>query len=350
MIEEIMRSGWKSPSNIALVKYWGKKGNQLPANPSLSFTLSECVSETTVILTPKTLPAKEIELRFYFDKKENLAFRIKILKFFEGISKEFSLLQNYGVMVYSSNTFPHSSGIASSASSMSSLALCLVELEDKIKNKKRKKEDFLSEASYYARLGSGSACRSIYPYAASWGKCTELDGSSDTTALPVGGELHRSYKTFCDTILIAASGEKKVSSRVGHSLMNGHPFAKARYKQAQDNMRELLDALRSGDLEKFGTITENEALTLHAMMMSSNPSFILMNGATLQMIDRIRQFRESTRLPLYFTLDAGPNIHLLYPEKMEDLVRGFILEDLQPLCENGKYIADRVGKGPEKLR
>jgi diphosphomevalonate decarboxylase len=68
------------------------------------------------------------------------------------------------------------------------------------------------------------------------------------------------------------------------------------------------------------------------------------------MIERIRQFREATRLPLYFTLDAGPNIHLLYPEKIEDLVRGFVLEDLQPLCESGRFIADRIGKGPEKLK
>lgn len=349
-MNELMRSGWKSPSNIALVKYWGKKGKQLPANPSISFTLSECVSETTVVLTEKKLPAKEVELRFYFDKKENLSFRIKILKFFESISKDFKLLRDYGVVVYSSNTFPHSSGIASSASSMSSLALCLCELENKINKQKTGKDEFLKEASLYARLGSGSACRSVYPYAALWGKYKGMKGSSDTVAIPAAGELHRVYKTFRDTILIAASGEKKVSSRVGHSLMNGHAFADARYAQAVSNMGELMDSLRTGDLEKFGQVVENEALTLHAMMMSSNPSYILMNGATLQMIERIRAFRESTRMPVYFTLDAGPNIHLLYPEKIEDLIRGFVLEDLQPLCEGGKFIEDRVGKGPEKLK
>src|SRR5271167_569329 len=160
-MKEIKKVTWRSPSNIALVKYWGKKaGNQIPANPSISFTLQHCYSETSVTLLQKEGKAKDIELRFYFDGKENMAFRLRMLKFFDTVAKDFSILQQYGLFIHSTNSFPHSSGIASSASSMSALALCLCDLQNKMDKKKIAKDEFLEEASYYARLGSGSAARS----------------------------------------------------------------------------------------------------------------------------------------------------------------------------------------------
>ncbi len=350
-MKELKKTTWRSPSNIALVKYWGKKtGVQIPANPSISFTLENCYSETSVSLLEKEKKGKDIELRFYFDGKENMAFQLKMLKFFESIRKDFPLLNEYGLLIHSTNSFPHSSGIASSASAMSALAISLCDLQQQLGNKKLSDEKFLKRASHFARLGSGSAARSVYPLISQWGKTNSVRGSSDDYAIPFEKNLHKIFQTYQNTILIASSAEKKVSSRVGHSLMKTNPFAKTRYAQAEKNLKEIIGALKNGDLEKFGAITEEEAMTLHALMMCSTPSFVLMSPSTLAMIDRIINYREETKLPVYFTLDAGPNIHLLYPKNISKQVSSFISAELLELCENGRMILDKVGKGPKKIK
>ncbi|MFN8308977.1 MAG: hypothetical protein U0T73_03350 [Chitinophagales bacterium] len=344
-------TSWRSPSNIALVKYWGKHGNQLPNNPSVSFTLDKCYSETNFTIAERETKGSDIELRFYFDKKENLAFRLKILKFFESIAKEFPFLSKYSLRIDSTNSFPHSSGIASSASAMSALALCLCEMSEKLSTKKKLDKDaFLKRASYFARLGSGSAARSVFPMLSIWGETRGFKKSSDEVAIGVGDELHKVFRNYQNSILIASSAEKKVSSRVGHALMKTNPFARTRYRQAEANLKLLMPALKSGDLETFGKITETEAMTLHALMMCSDPNFILMTPSTLAMIAKIKDYREQTKLPLYFTLDAGPNIHLLYPEKFKSKIVPFIQEELSEHCEDGRIIWDNVGKGPVKVK
>ena len=350
-MEEIKKVTWRSPSNIALVKYWGKKaGVQIPANPSISFTLEQCYSETTATLVKKESKGKDIELRFYFDGKENMAFRLRMLKFFDTIAKDFPILQQYGLFIHSTNSFPHSSGIASSASSMSALALCLCDLQNAMDKKKIAKDKFLEEASYYARLGSGSAARSVYPLISEWGKAKGVKGASDEHAIPFDKNLHKIFKNYQNTILIASSAEKKVSSRVGHSLMKNNPFAATRYAQANKNLRDIIVALKKGDIERFGSIVEDEAMTLHALMMCSSPSFVLLAPSTLSMIEKIRRFREETKLPVYFTLDAGPNIHLLYPNNIKRKVDSFIVSELEQHCEQGKMIHDNVGPGPFRVK
>jgi diphosphomevalonate decarboxylase len=348
---------WKSPSNIAIIKYWGKKKNQIPENPSFSFTLSECYTETTVSLVPKESKSQELQLQFYFDKKENIAFRLKLLTFFASIQNDFKFLQEYGLVIHSTNSFPHSSGIASSASSYSALAAALCDLSVQLKTKKKttekqllSDEKWLKKTSLYARLGSGSACRSLFPYASIWGESEEIAGSSNEYGICMKHIIHKEFKTIRDTILITSSNEKKVSSRIGHSLMRSNPFAKARYKQAHQNLKNLLPAIKSGDWETFGNIAENEAMTLHALMMCSNPSFILMNAHTLSMIESIRSFRENSKIPLYFTLDAGPNVHLLYPAAYQKKVLEFADYELSGLCEDGKMIHDFAGTGPKKVK
>ena len=351
-MKEIKKVSWRSPSNIALIKYWGKHGNQLPNNPSISFTLDKCYSETSLTISEKEAKDKDIQLKFYFDKKENLAFRLKILTLFENLSSDFPFLSKYALAIDSTNSFPHSSGIASSASAMSALALCLCDIEAKLKDapSKQDKEKFFKKASYYARIGSGSAARSVYPVASIWGKTEGVKTSSDEYAIPFENEIHKTFKKYQNSILIASSAEKKVSSRVGHALMKTNPFAKTRYKQANVNMADMIAALGSGDLEKFGTIAETEAMTLHALMMCSSPNFILMNPSTIAMITKIKGFRESSKLPLYFTLDAGPNIHLLYPENIKTKIIPFIQAELSEHCEDGRIIWDQIGKGPAVIK
>jgi diphosphomevalonate decarboxylase len=107
--------------------------------------------------------------------------------------------------------------------------------------------------------------------------------------------------------------------------------------------------MRVGDVEVFGKIAEDEALTLHALMMCSNPSYTLLRPASLSIIEKVRQYRADTGNPVYFTLDAGPNVHLLYPGDIVHEVRAFIDEQLEEHCEDGFVQQDWVGEGPEEL-
>ena len=339
--------GWQSPSNIALVKYWGKKGRQIPQNPSISFTLSECRSETFVDFEK----AEKFGFQFFFEGKENPAFGAKIEKFLVENQAFFPFINQLNLKVESRNTFPHSSGIASSASSMSAFLMCLLEIERSLSLSKGRPIDMvLRKASYFSRLASGSAARSVFPKMALWGATPYYKGSSDEYAVPLENDIHPVFKTFRDSILIVSSEKKSVSSRAGHGLMEGNPYAPARYAQANENIKNLLTALKSGDLDTFINITESEALQLHALMMCSNPSFILMKPNTLRIIEEVRTFRNETQIPLCFTLDAGPNVHLLYPDSEAEKVESFIKSELLKYCNQGRWIADHVGDGPKKMQ
>jgi len=335
------RVGWACPSNIALVKYWGKKGKQLPQNPSISFTLSECRSETFITFEK----ADRFGFSFFFEGKENPAFGSKIEKFLIDNQAFFPFINQLNLKVESRNTFPHSSGIASSASSMSAFVMCLLNIENQIVSKQF---DF-QKASYFSRLASGSAARSVFSAMALWGKTEAYEGSSDDYAVSLENDIHPVFKTYHDSILIVSGDTKSVSSRAGHALMEGNPYAPARYAQANENIKNLLSALKSGDLDTFINITESEALQLHALMMCSNPSFILMKPNTLKLINEIRGFRDETKIPLCFTLDAGPNVHLLYPESEAEEVEYYIKNVLADYCDRDLWIADHVGEGPKNL-
>lgn len=340
---------WRSPSNIALTKYWGKHGDQLPQNASVSFTLSGAATDTTLHYLPRELSGEGIELQLYLDGQRRPDFEEKTKKYFQRLLPIYPFLKQLSFRVETSNSFPHSAGIASSASGMSALALCLVSLEEALFGSVTGEGGAQRKASYLARLGSGSACRSVYGGAAVWGKLPDLEGSNDEYAVSVTEELHPTFRNYHDDILLISKSEKSVSSRAGHGLMEANPYASVRYTQATRRTAELLNVLRGGDLERFGQIVESEALTLHALMMSSRPPYVLIEPNTLHVIKRLQQYRADTGRPLYFTLDAGPNLHLLYPESIAAEARSFIREQLLYFCEDKQYLVDRVGKGPEKL-
>lgn len=341
-------SGWRSPSNIALVKYWGKFGNQLPQNPSISFTLSKAHTETIIRYAVNESNTSGPHLDFYFEGKRNEAFKQRIESYIHKNIEEFPHLKQLGLSIESKNSFPHSSGIASSASSMSALVLCLCTIEDRMQEKESSIEDFMKRTSHLARLASGSACRSVYPNVAAWGESSSIPETDNRYAISLPN-IHPIYENFHDDILIISKEEKPVSSSVGHSLMNGNVFAEARYKQARVNVSKVNSALQTGAVDDLGKVIEEEALSLHALMMCSDPGFILMKPNTLDMISRIRQFRKSSGLPVYFTLDAGPNIHLLYPDSCKAEIQQFIQKELIALCEDGKVIHDHVGNGPTEI-
>ncbi|WP_109302446.1 diphosphomevalonate/mevalonate 3,5-bisphosphate decarboxylase family protein [Aquimarina sp. AU474] len=337
-----------SPSNIALVKYWGKKPVQLPENTSISFTLDECKTTTSLAYKKLDKSSDDFDFELLFEGKSKPDFKPKIKTFFARVEPYLPFLKQYSFVLETSNTFPHSSGIASSASGMSALAYCLMQLERKL-NPDISDAECIQKTSFLARLGSGSACRSLEGPITVWGEHKDIEGSSDVFAVAFPYKTHQNFEGYRDTILLIDKGEKQVSSTVGHNLMHNHPFALKRFEQASENITRLKEILISGDLDAFIEVVESEALTLHAMMMTSLPYFILMKPNTLSAINLVWEYRKKMNSKLCFTLDAGANVHLLYPDSEKDQVLEFITNELVAYCQNGQYICDKIGWGAKIL-
>jgi len=346
-LEGSKSASWESPSNIALIKYWGKHGDQLPQNPSISFNLKK--SKTTTKIIYQTKEGAESKIKYLFENERNFLFEERVKGYFETISVYLPFLKKLDFTIYSNNTFPHSAGIASSASSFSALSHDLCSIEQELFQTLTTRDEFYRKASFLARLGSGSATRSVPGKAVLWGETELVKESSNEFAINMDNQVHHVFKSYRDAVLIIDSGQKATSSSKGHELMENHPFAKARYFQANINLEKLLLALKSGGEKIFTEIVENEALTLHAMMLSSNPSVSLIQPNTLLVIEKLKEFRQKQQLNFAFTLDAGPNIHILYPYKIRNKMVYFIENELTQYCHKGKWIDDEISDGPKHI-
>ena len=325
------------PSNIALIKSWGKYERQIPANPSISYTLNNCKTNTSM----EFVADEKFSVQTFLSGNEEKKFAEKIEKYFRNIEEFLPWILKGKYVIKTENTFPHSSGIASSASGFGAIAKCLMELDQQFSG--LQDSDFkLRKASFLARLGSGSACRSLYDGLVVWGATKEVEDSSDLYALQYpNDQIHEIFKHFNDWVLLIHEGEKSVSSTVGHSLMNTNPYAERRFQEAHENFAVLKEILKTGDMQNFIKLVEHEALTLHAMMMMSEPAFILMKTGTLAVINKIWDYRKETGLPLFFTLDAGANVHLLFPaNSKEATIKEFIVKELLQFTQNNGVVKD----------
>ena len=338
---------WQTPSNIALIKYWGKSNPQIPKNASISFTLNNCHTLTTIHFSQKAT-ASEATFDLFFEGKQKEEFKPKIAEFFKRIQQYCPYILDYQMTIHSENSFPHSSGIASSASGLSAIAMCLMSLEKEL-NPRLTSAFINKKASFLARLGSGSASRSIEGPLVVWGEHPEIEGSSDLFGVKFPYKVHANFENYKDAILLIDKGEKQVSSSIGHNLMVSHAYAENRFVQANENLAKMTTILQNGDLKAFISLVESEALTLHAMMLTSIPYFILMKPNTLEVIHKVWQYRQESNSHLCFTLDAGANVHLLYPENEEKSVNCFIDSVLSPFCEKKQYICDHVGLGAKQI-
>jgi diphosphomevalonate decarboxylase len=291
----------------------------------------------------KKSETQDISFELLFEGKPKEDFKPKIRKFLERIAPYCPYIKDYHFKIDTQNTFPHSSGIASSASGMAALAVNIMRLEKTI-IPSISDEYFYSKASFLARLGSGSACRSIKGEVVVWGNHDAILGSSDLFGIAFS-EIHENFNNYQDTILLVDKGEKQVSSTLGHNLMHNHPYAEQRFAQAHKNLTALKEVLTTGNIAEFIKIVESEALTLHAMMLTSMPYFILMKPNTLAIINALWNFRNKTQIPVCFTLDAGANVHVLYPAAVKEKVLQFIQDELVAYCQNGQYICDCIGTG-----
>lgn len=350
------------PSNIALIKYWGKYANQIPANPSISYTLNYCKTNTEM----EFIANESFSVKTFLAGEEELTFAKKIEEYFKNIEPYLPWILKGKYILKTENTFPHSSGIASSASGFGAIAKCLMELEGRFQTQNTGHDIFndnskpidnnqklatnLQKASFLARLGSGSACRSLYDGLVVWGETEVLESSSNLYAVQYpNDEIHSVFKSFNDWVLLINEGQKSVSSTLGHRLMNTNPYAERRFQEARENFVLMKDILKSGDIKRFIKLVEREALTLHAMMMMSNPAFILMKTGTMEVINKIWKFREETNLPLFFTLDAGANVHLLFPnlnqtsnDQQLTTIVDFIEKELIQHTQNGGVVKDEI--------
>ena len=347
-MKKIAEVGWKCPSNIAFIKYWGKHGNQLPENPSLSMTLEKCFTETNLTVYERVDKASDkIEFSFRFHGRDIQSFSKRVSRYLETLSSELKFLKKYSWYFESKNSFPHSAGIASSASAMGAMALCLATTWQHLENKTF--PDFYRTASELARIGSGSASRSLFGEYSVWGKTNSIKDTSDNYAIGLKNMFHKDYLCMRDIILIIDSSQKKVSSSTGHELMKTHPYASKRYEKARKNLSELVEAMTKGNFEKFSCLLEHEALSLHAMMLMSKPWYSLIQPATITVINKIKEFREENNVKVTFSLDAGPNVHVIFPAEEDVPVRKFIETELIQYCSEGKYIVDSIGLGPELI-
>lgn len=331
---------WRCPSNIALVKYWGKYDEQLPCNPSISITLNNAYTETKMDYMICDQPS----LDYFFEGKSNPVFIQHFSEFMDKLDSYFPFLAQLKLEIHSRNSFPNYTGLSSSASVMGALALCLCSIEEDVTGYKLEKNAFYRKAAFIARLGSGSATRSIYGGTVLWGKLMEIHGSSDLYGMQL--ETSSFLDSFNDTVLIVSTEKKAMFRSIDHTIMHNHSYSSIRFEQAKNNSIQLLDVIRNQDHFAFCQLIEEEALTLHALMMSASPSYLLLFPGTINIISKVKAFREKSGIPICFTLDAGPNVHLLYPDQNKEAIKQFINDELLLHCEDGKLFEDCVGKGP----
>lgn len=317
----------RAHTNIALIKYWGKRDETLflPMNSSLSLTLDAFYTDTKVIFSD-SFTADHFVLNGHEQPPEET---VKISRFLDLFRKEEGISTKACVESY--NHVPTAAGLASSASGFAALALATHESLGLDKT--------MEELSTYARRGSGSSSRSLFGGFVEWDK--------GTNALD-------SYAHFIDSadwdvgmvILVLDAGSKKTPSRVGmlHTVATS-PFYKTWVETAADDLEVMREAIFQKDLETVGKIAEHNAMKMHATTLSSNPSFTYWSDKTILAQEVVREIRDRTGLLAYMTMDAGPNVKVLCRQsEMIELAR--LLELALPFAH---IITSQVGPGASVL-
>lgn len=297
-----MRVTASAPSNIALVKYWGKRdaARQWPANDSLSMTLSTARTITTaapsaadtIIYNGRTLAPEAKDF-------QKIARHLERLRAATG--------QTSGLAIETHNTFPSGCGIASSASGFAALttAACAA-LIDCADLRALSARGFTAERlADLARQGSGSACRSTMGGYVRWFSGDAPDRQSVATSLAPG------HFDLADVIVVLSDEEKAVSSSEAHAFAWSSKLFPPRLAGIPERLKRLERALAAGDFTRLGLEIEAEALEMHAVIMTATPSVHYLTEASVQVCSWLRQQRQRGGIEAYFTIDAGPNIHVL---------------------------------------
>ncbi|WP_337019561.1 diphosphomevalonate decarboxylase [Oceanobacillus massiliensis] len=306
-----MKATAKAHTNIALIKYWGKRDESLilPTNSSLSLTLDGFYTTTTVDFREGLM-----QDRFLLDDQpvEGDAYH-RVTQFLNLIRRLAGREELYA-NVRSINAVPTAAGLASSASGFAALAAAGtkaigLELNDQ-------------ELSRLTRQGSGSASRSIYGGFSEWQMGSKVDGS-DSFAVPIASAEHWDVRVAA---VVLSSRVKKVSSRAGMKrTVDTSPFYPGWIDGISKDLREIKAAIHTKDFEKTGQIAEANCLKMHATTLAANPPFTYWNDLTMRVMQTVQEMR-ANGIPVYFTIDAGPNVKVLYLPEHEKSVEKTLRE------------------------
>lgn len=280
--------------NIAFIKYWGNRDSdlRLPVNGSISMNLDGLFSRTTVAFSASF---RTDSLRIGNRKVTGPGLE-RVSRFLDIVRQRAGTKQY--AQVISENNFPSGAGIASSAAAFAALALAA----------SRAAGLDLSEAelSRLARRGSGSACRSIPGGYVEWqaGE-TEEDSYAFSFAAPGHWDL-------IDCVAVVSSGHKKTGSTEGHALAPTSPLQSARLADAPRRLELCRRAILEKDFDAFAAVIEQDSDMMHAVMMTSTPGLFYWQPASIAVMEAVREWRMGG-LPVCYTVDAGPNIHVLCP-------------------------------------
>lgn len=288
--------------NIAFIKYWGNQDDilRIPANGSLSMNLDGLETRTTVGFDT-SLKKDQLILNGQPAAEEALARVSASLDRIRQLADVKTFAQ-----VRSENSFPTGTGIASSASAFAALTLaaatalglCLSE----------------QELSQLARTGSGSASRSIPAGFVEWQAGTDHESSY---ASSIAGPEHWNLVDF---IVLVSAHHKAVGSSQGHKLAGTSPLQAARVADADRRLEICRKALLERDFPVFAQVVEQDSNLMHGVMMTSRPPLYYWEPGTLEIIQAIQKWREDG-LQVCFTIDAGPNVHVLCPESEAEAVQ-----------------------------
>ena len=286
-----------APSNIALCKYWGKRDNELniPVTSSLSMSLDQLGTRTRIELTDHH--EDEIILNQLRLKPSDAVY--------QRISSHLNLFRGNTNLHFRVNTevnIPIAAGLASSASGYGALTLALDDLFQWQLSKQ--------QLSLLARLGSGSACRSIWNGFVEWQPGTQSDGM-DSFATP----LELEYPELELLVILISKEQKPISSRSAMlQTLKTSTLYQAWPAQVEKNLKQIKTALREKNFELLGQASEQNALAMHATMIASQPPICYSTPETMTLYHRIWKLRKEG-LPIYFTQDAGPNLKILVENK-----------------------------------
>jgi diphosphomevalonate decarboxylase len=284
----------RAPSNLAFVKYWGKKDEtlRLPANASISMNLSHLVTTTTVEFIP-SLATDELVLNGQSFSQNTIEWR-RVAMHLDRLRK--ISRASCRARVVSENSFPDSTGLSSSASGFAALTVAgtaALGLE-------LRQEDL----SILARQASGSACRSIPDGFVEW-----LDGDTSETSFAIS-LFPPDYWDIVDVVALVSDEKKDISSSVGQQVVNTSPFFPVRLARIKKKLDQARELLRQKDFSGFGELLEAEAVEMHAIMLTSTPSLMYWLPGSVHLMRLVRQWR-ADGLPVYFSVNTGQDIHLI---------------------------------------
>ena len=283
----------RAHSNIAFIKYWGNRDHErrLPANSSLSMNLAELHTSTTVEWS-QTLPADSLTIN---GAPADGAAEARVSRHLDALRRRLSTDQH--ARVESRNNFPIGTGIASSASAFAALTVAAVAAQGRQLNER--------ELSSLARLGSGSAARSIPAGLVEWRAGHSHESSYAETFAAAD------HWALADVIAVVSRRHKLVGSSAGHQAADTSVLQTARVESASSRLRDIKRAILARDFERFAGIVEEDSNLMHAVMMSSRPPLFYWQPLSLAIMEAVRQMRERDALQVCYTLDAGPNVHCI---------------------------------------